>query len=80
VGLNGGDDGWREEEGSKSERTVGAGEVLSVEQESRDGERKLLSCAWAVLEEVEDGPVEKLVGRGESHCRSGAVMFSPNVE
>jgi hypothetical protein len=77
--LNGGEDGWREEEGSKSERTVGAGEAIA-EQESRDGERKLLSCVWAVLEDVEDGPVEKLVGGGESHVCSGVVMFSPNIE
>jgi hypothetical protein len=70
-------DGWWEEEGSKSERMVGAGEVLNPEQESRDGERKLLSWVWAVLEEVEDGPVGKLAGRGESHCCSVVVvMFS----
>jgi hypothetical protein len=78
--LKGGEDGWRDREDSKSERMVGAGEVLIAEQESRDGERKLLSCVWAVLDEVEDGPVEKVIGGGESHCCSGVVMFSPNVE
>lgn len=55
---------------------MGAGEVLIADEESRDGERKLLSCVWAALEEVDDGAAEKLLGRGEIHCCSVVVMFS----
>jgi hypothetical protein len=66
---------------SKSERMVGAGELV-IETESREGERKVLSWVWAVLDEVEDGHGGKLVGRGESHCCccSVVVRFSPKLE
>ena len=81
AGLKEGEDGWREDVDSKSERMVGAGELVT-ERESREGERKVLSCMWAVLDEVEDGQGGKLVGRGESHCCSCSVVvrFSPRLE
>jgi hypothetical protein len=34
--LKGGEDGWREEEDSKSERMVGAGDVLITDEEESD--------------------------------------------